>query len=230
MNRHRIIKPALIVLLLTIAHLVASAQARRPSETKALEDTLSSRIGRIMNSIDWSHTPLRVTGDTILYTIPVVVHILHDYGTTDISDSEVYAMLDTANLYFLKLNPDTLNIIPKFKPVASSTGICFKLANIDPNGQPTHGIEHNHTYLTNNARDQSKINQWDPMHYLNIWIVASIFPDAGFSLTGLTFPIDEADAEPYYDGILFTPDEFLYTRKILVRLIGKYLALLPPCN
>ena len=139
-----------------------------------------------MNSIDWSHTPLRVTGDTILYTIPVVVHILHDYGTTDISDSEVYAMLDTANLYFLKLNPDTLNIIPKFKPVASSTGICFKLANIDPNGQPTHGIEHNHTYLTNNARDQSKINQWDPMHYLNIWIVASIFPDAGFSLTGLT--------------------------------------------
>lgn len=45
-----------------------------------------------------------------LYTIPVVVHVLHEYGSELVSDSTIYTLIAGMNSFFLKTNPDTANI------------------------------------------------------------------------------------------------------------------------
>jgi hypothetical protein len=124
---------------------------------------LSEQVMKQLNKIDFSNIGKKAAGGTALYTIPVVVHVLHDYGAELIPDSTIYNCIAIMNGFFLKTNPDTINIIDKYKSVAANTQIAFKLATKDPHGNQTKGIEHICTYLTNsnlNFRDQSKLNQW----------------------------------------------------------------------
>lgn len=82
------------------------------------------------------------TMSTQTFTIPVVFHVLHMGGPENISDAQVKDALTILNRDYAKKNADTVFIIPEFRPIASSTGIHFELATIDPNGQCTNGIIH----------------------------------------------------------------------------------------
>src|SRR4051812_14173697 len=42
----------------------------------------------------------------IVYTIPIVFHVLHEYGSENISDAQVYDAVDILNQDFRKMNPD----------------------------------------------------------------------------------------------------------------------------
>ncbi len=154
----------------------------------------------------------RVSGtpDTITYIIPIVFHILHQYGPEDISDAEVFDEMRILNEDYAKLNPDTIAIAtPHFKKIASNTKIQWRLAQIDPKGNCTNGIDRIYTYLTNNANDQSKLNQWDPTKYMNVWVCKSIYqggsdaPVGGTILGYAYFPsaVDNIYMAPY-DGVL----------------------------
>ena len=106
--------------------------------------------------------------------IPVVFHILHEYGPENISDAQILDEMGYLNRDYNKLNPDTIDIIPDFVAIAANIGIEFRLAQIDPNGNCTNGIDRIYTHLTNSADDNSKLNPWPNNKYLNIWVAITL--------------------------------------------------------
>ncbi|REC50342.1 M43 family zinc metalloprotease [Chryseobacterium pennipullorum] len=110
-------------------------------------------------------------------TIPVVVHVIHsgqNVGTApNIPDSQVMSQITVMNNDFRRLAAT-----PGFNsnPVGADTEIQFVLAKVDPNGNPTNGI--NRVNLCQDYWGQKQINSivkpgtiWDPTQYMNMWSV-----------------------------------------------------------
>jgi PKD repeat protein len=108
------------------------------------------------------------------YIIPVVFHIIHQYGIENISDEQARDAIRTLNEDFRKRNKDTVNTIDLFKPIAADCEIEFRLAQLDPNGNPTNGIERIASPYTSLGNDSSKLNPWPRSKYLNIWVTKYI--------------------------------------------------------
>jgi PKD repeat protein len=108
------------------------------------------------------------------YIIPVVFHIIHDYGSENISDAQVLDAMMILNRDYALLNPDASQIIPEFQGIASPTDVEFRLATLDPEGNCTNGIEHIASKTTYDADDGSKLNPWPREKYLNIWVVKTL--------------------------------------------------------
>ncbi|MEY4595355.1 MAG: hypothetical protein RIQ47_1765 [Bacteroidota bacterium] len=116
----------------------------------------------------------RNSGGGTLYVIPVVFHVLHEYGGENISDAQIMDCIMNMNRDFRKLNPDTINIVPAFQALAADAQIEFRLATIDPNGNCTNGIDRIYTSKTNSANNSSKLNPWPNNMYLNIWTAKTL--------------------------------------------------------
>ncbi|MBM3446990.1 MAG: hypothetical protein FJX86_04200, partial [Bacteroidetes bacterium] len=78
----------------------------------------------------------------IIYTIPVVVHIIYQNETDvwNISDQQVISQIQVLNEDFRRLNADTVNTPALFNGVAGYPNIEFCLARRDTLGQNTTGI------------------------------------------------------------------------------------------
>lgn len=119
-----------------------------------------------------------------IHIIPVVFHVLWDDCDDNISKAQLEDALRVVNEDFRRLNTDTSETRDIFKPVAADAEIEFRLARIDPNGNPTDGIVRVQTSLTVNAGNNVKsLSYWPSSKYLNIWIVRSI---ASSSTVGIT--------------------------------------------
>jgi PKD repeat protein len=128
------------------------------------------------------------------YIIPVVFHIIHDYGYENISDAQVIDAVRILNLDFRKNNPDTTAIVPGFQSIANDAKIEFRLANLDPNGNCTNGIDRVASHETYIGDDGSKLNYWPRSKYLNIWVVKNIESGAaGYAYLPGTAPGPSAD-------------------------------------
>jgi PKD repeat protein len=130
-----------------------------------------------------------------LYIIPVVFHVIHQYGAENISDAQIKDAIRTLNEDFRKRNADTTQTVPEFKAIAADCEIEFRLAQLDPFGQPTNGIERIASPYTNKGNDTAKLNPWPRNMYLNIWVVK--FVPGGFAAFA-TYPGGAAEK----DGIL----------------------------
>ena len=64
---------------------------------------------------------------------------------------------------------------PNFTGLVADVGMQFRLADFDPNGQPTTGINRIQSDLTYNGSNLAlkQMIQWDPTMYLNVWVVNS---------------------------------------------------------
>ena len=118
------------------------------------------------------------------YTVPVVFHIIHQYGSENISDEQVFDAMRVLNEDFNKQNPDWDDVVSQFLPLVANIDIEFKLAQKDPNGNCTKGITRTVSALTN-VGDQSMKNliQWPRNKYLNVWVCAYADGAAGYTLT-----------------------------------------------
>lgn len=119
-------------------------------------------------------------------TIPVVVHILYQNATENISDARAISQVAVLNEDFQKLNADTTIVPAIFKARATGVDVEFCLAQRDPSGNPTTGIVHKATtvatFSTNDAVKSSASggdDAWDVTKYVNIWVC-----DLGSSLLG----------------------------------------------
>jgi Pregnancy-associated plasma protein-A/PKD domain len=115
--------------------------------------------------------------------IPVVVHVIHDGGTSDVSDEQIHDAIRILNEDYQKRNADTADVVPLFRARVADVNIGFRLARRDPNGNCTNGITHTYSSLTNSADDNVKdLIGWDGTRYLNIWVVKNIsFGAAGYA-------------------------------------------------
>lgn len=116
----------------------------------------------------------RTNGGPAVYIIPVVFHVLHEYGNENISDAQIMDCIMNMNRDFRKQNSDTINIVSAFQAVAADAQIEFRLATLDPNGNCTNGIDRIYTAKTNSANNSSKLNPWPNDMYLNIWTAKTL--------------------------------------------------------
>ena len=134
-----------------------------------------------------------------VYTIPIVFHIIHQYGEENISDAQVINQVAILNRDYRLKNSDTSQIVPEFKGLKSDINIEFKLATKDPFGNCTNGIEHIYSHESTNGDDDSKLNGWNRSQYLNVWVVAKMKGTvAGYAF----YPSDVTGSRFVKDGVI----------------------------
>ncbi|MEL6969138.1 MAG: M43 family zinc metalloprotease [Bacteroidota bacterium] len=106
-------------------------------------------------------------------TIPVVVHVVYNNGTENISDAQIQSQMDVINADFRRTNSDADNVWSQ----AADSEIEFCLATIDPSGNPTNGITRTSTTRTSfSTNDDMKFDSrggkdaWPRDDYLNMWV------------------------------------------------------------
>ena len=142
---------------------------------KHYKDAMEARIlsnGNVAakgTNVAWN-TRIGYDANDTEYHIPVVVHIIHNYGSEYISDDKVYQMIADMNTHYHATNSDITSVIQPFKEYVGNAHITFHLATLDPNGQPTSGITRHYSYQTNGGDEQAKFDGWNPDRYMNIWV------------------------------------------------------------
>jgi len=122
---------------------------------------------------DLPNTPVET-----LYTLPVVVHIVHNGGTVgtdyNLSDERIINQMKTLNEDFRK-EEGTMGY--NNHPLGTDANIAFKFAEIDPEGNPTNGIERiNLNDVTLDSENDwffdnlPSYGYWDNQDYINIWV------------------------------------------------------------
>ncbi len=145
-------------------------------------------------------SPLQRSGNP--YVIPVVFHIVHNYGPENISDAQVHDALRIINENFRKRNADTADIIPAFQGIAADCEIEFRLAQKDPDGNCTRGINRIASTTTyTGGHEVKQLIHWNPTMYLNVYVVNQAAGLAGHAV----WPSD-ADTIPEWDGIVISHD------------------------
>ncbi len=119
------------------------------------------------------------------YTLPVVVHIIHNNGPENISNTLVNQAIQDLNDAFS--NNGYYN-----QMTGVDTRIQFCLAQRDPNGLITNGITRTASALTTvnmNTQDIAlkNLSRWDPTQYINIWIVNEICSNSSCSVAGYAY-------------------------------------------
>ncbi|MEL7422377.1 MAG: M43 family zinc metalloprotease [Bacteroidota bacterium] len=106
-------------------------------------------------------------------TIPVVVHVVYNNGTENISDAQIQSQMDVINADFRRTNSDADNVWSQ----AADSEIEFCLATVDPSGNPTNGITRTSTTRTSfSTNDDMKFDSrggkdaWPRDDYLNMWV------------------------------------------------------------
>jgi gliding motility-associated-like protein len=112
------------------------------------------------------------------YTIPVVVHIIHNGESvgagTNISDAQVLSQIKVLNNDFQRLNADAVRTPAAFSQSAGSMNVRFVLASVDPAGKPSSGIVRVKGNLPGYSRSENEnaksLSFWPSENYLNIWV------------------------------------------------------------
>lgn len=152
-----------------------SIRIRREQFEKEFQEYLLNN--QISNSAAKNGTMEGEWGLRTIYTIPCVIHVVHDgdSGTPDeISEAQVLSQFSA--------------LFENYRRVPFSVGygggvdmqIEFSLASIDPDGNPTNGITYHvakDLVSVNKDSEDAKLKDlgvWDRRQYLNIWTVTEI--------------------------------------------------------
>lgn len=175
---------ALSFLVLLCAHLQINAQ-----HFCGTMDYLSSQIQQDSSVLDRmeaietftknyiKNNPTAKSG--LVYSIPVVVHVVHNNSTENISNAQINSQIAILNQDFRRTNTDADNTWS----AAADTEIEFCLATLDPQGNPTTGITRTHTNSTQFTAPDNPSNPqplkytaqggrdaWPRGEYLNMWV------------------------------------------------------------
>ncbi|MFD1551766.1 hypothetical protein DNU06_02295 [Putridiphycobacter roseus] len=159
---------------------------------------LSTQLMQQINALVLDQQQNRAYED--LYVIPVVFHIVYNNNQENLHDSVLLNQITILNECFRRKNADTTNTRNVFHPLVGDSKIEFKLADIDPAGNPTTGITRTSSTVSNfggilpyGASQTQEIQDWindslfynffritqsslggsDPWNtdeYLNVWI------------------------------------------------------------
>lgn len=139
---------------------------------------------------------------TTVYTIPVVVHIVHNTPEENLHDSVVFNQIERLNEDYRRLNFDVANTRDTFQTIVGDSYIEFQLASFDPDGNPTTGITRTYTTQTSflgtgtfpadgvKSASTGGKDPWDQSRYLNIWVCDMSFFGSPFLLGYATPPAD----------------------------------------
>lgn len=131
------------------------------------------RLERMDKLEKFTESFLPLEGAKALVTIPVVIHVVYNGSTQNISASQIQTQLQVLNDDFRRLNSDADNVWSQ----AADSEIEFCLATVDPNGNATSGIIRQSTtrngFGTNDAVKSASSggsNAWPASDYMNVWV------------------------------------------------------------
>lgn len=149
--------------------------------------------------------------DTLIYVIPVVVHVIHNsknnfiggVNNRNISDEQIHSQIAVLNEDFRKMaGTHGFNT----NPVGADTRIQFCLAQYDPDGRSTTGIIRVYNkkpsfHYEMDDVELKKLSYWPSDQYLNIWVTNITGKIIGYAQSpgGAGIP-----GAPFYDGSEFT--------------------------
>lgn len=140
--------------------------------------------------------------------IPVVFHVIHNYGKENISQAQLNDCIRVLNEDFRKMAGTNGGSSTDSR--AADVQIEFRLAQLDPDGKPTDGVNRIfNASLTENATDASKaLSYWDSNRYFNIWVVNTINSSSppATTLGYAQFPWLRS-SKPTTDGIIVRADQ-----------------------
>ncbi|GHC68439.1 zinc metalloprotease [Streptomyces cinnamoneus] len=109
--------------------------------------------------------------------VPVVVHVVYQAGAQNIGNAQIASQINVLNQDFRKRNADVVQVPAVWKPLAADARVEFRLASVDPTGQPTTGITRTQTQVTAFPADdsvkftaQGGHDAWPADRYLNVWV------------------------------------------------------------
>jgi hypothetical protein len=153
-------------------------------------------------------------------TIPVVVHIIHDLGSENISDAQVATAISQLNDGF------------RGRIGGVDMQLEFCLAKQDPSGNFTSGINRVQSTLTSLTMETDdhalkSLSVWDPTRYINLWIVRSIVSTSNGAAVAAysTMPVSHGLND---DGIVIEAGSFgtsLELSRIVIHNFGHFLGL-----
>jgi hypothetical protein len=187
-------KIILVTISFLISYSIVSAQKKEcgtmeylenlKSQDPKLEDKMLKNEQAMQNWIK-THASSKSTKTTII-TIPVVVHVVYNNSTENISTAQILSAIDIINKDYRRLNADTSATPSVFAALGADCGIEFCLATTDPNGNSTTGITRTATSQTSFSAgtytgviysddgvkytSQGGIDAWNTSQYLNIWV------------------------------------------------------------
>ncbi len=137
--------------------------------------------------------------------IPVVVHVVYSSTSQNISNAQIHSQIQVLNEDFQRRNADKEKTPPAFSNVAGSANIEFRLAKVDPNGNPTDGIIRTRTSVAVFTQDDNNVkssstggsNAWNTRRYLNIWVCNLKAPLIGYAQFPFNF-----ETSPNTDGVV----------------------------
>ncbi len=147
---------------------------------KNIQFTNPELYARMVEAQQNQPSVLAKTTDQV-YKIPVVVHIIYNKEYENIDDVEVFEQINILNADYRRLNSDTILTPLAFQNIAVDCNIEFCLAQFDPDGNPTTGIERKlndsiEEWLLPIAErvkytNQGGLDAWPATSYLNIWVI-----------------------------------------------------------
>ena len=168
------------------------SQHKRTAQFMAIQEYVDGLV--IDNDLEPAFTP-----KGIVYYIPVVFHVLHNGGTENISNEQIFDAVDILNRDFRLMNADANNVHADFQGLPADAEIEFRLATKAPNGTCFTGITRTNNPITfNGDNGWSQVTAiangndvyqgtWSGSNYLNIFVVADAGGAAGYTtLPGFT--------------------------------------------
>lgn len=111
--------------------------------------------------------------------IPVVVHVVYNTASGNISDKQVRSQIARLNLDYRAKNIDKSKTPTVWSGLATDARIQFAMATKDPQGKPTKGITRTQTTQASFADDDGVKSSasggadgWPSDKYLNLWVCA----------------------------------------------------------
>ncbi|TDO47371.1 repeat uncharacterized protein DUF346 [Kribbella sp. VKM Ac-2527] len=109
--------------------------------------------------------------------IPVVVHVVWNTATQNISQTQIDSQLDVLNRDFRATNTDIGFVPAPFTGLVADSRIEFYLATEDPGGNPHPGVTRTQTTRAGFSHDDAVkrtstggIDAWPTDRYLNVWV------------------------------------------------------------
>ena len=129
----------LLVLFAFPLHLEAQRECATMDHLHQQQQNDPTIIDRMQDIEDFTNSFIQNQGAAVrnVVTIPVVFHVVYKANAENISDAQLISQLDVLNEDFRRTNGDATNKWGQ----AADTEIEFCLATVDPDGNPTTGIQ-----------------------------------------------------------------------------------------
>jgi len=156
-------------------------EAKNPEAFKELE----SKLDHFIAAYHPDAANKKSVDDGRTFYIPVVFHFFHQETQPDrfFGRTQAEAVINRLNQDFNRDNPDS-NLIQDYYSGfrRGRANIQFLIAEVDPDGEPTQGINYVETEKTNANRRSTDnevkyLSYWPSDRYLNFWIVETLSQD-----------------------------------------------------